>query len=48
MPNPTVYMTDDEKRFVEEHSDDDDPSKPSFSGFIRSLIRDEMEAEGVA
>lgn len=48
MPNPTVYLADEENEFVEEQTDDEDPEKPSFSGFIRSLIQDEMEERGAA
>ena len=44
MPNPTIYLADDEHEFVDEQTDDDDPAKPSFSGFIRSLVQEEMES----
>lgn len=43
MPNPTIYLADDENEFVEERTDDKDPAKPSFSGYIRSLIQERMD-----
>lgn len=44
MPHwPTVYMTDDEYDHVEEQVDGED--EETFNGYVRQLIRNDMEAE---
>ena len=48
MPNPTIYLADDEYEFVDERTDDEDDEKPSFSGYIRDLVQADMEESGAA
>lgn len=46
VPNPTIYLTDEEKRHLERKVDQDDP-KDSFSLKIRELVQADMEGREV-